>query len=66
MYVKLIFGILFVVYIHTKGRNLLLFVSYFGEKRMQLYDFLIEILVPNLQKLTAKCLPPPPLTAKIR
>ena len=36
MYVTLIFGILFVVYIHRKGRNVLLLVTCFREKRLQL------------------------------
>ena len=44
MKIALICLMLFVVYIHRKGRYVLLFVSYFCEERVQIITFLVRFL----------------------
>ena len=56
MFVALILIILFAICIHRKDRNLLLFVSYFREKKYATHNFHSEVYVSNLQNLIFKCL----------
>ena len=54
MFVKLIFGILFLV-MYKERVETYFSVFLMSAKNYATHNFLIEILVPNLQKLTAKC-----------